>query len=84
MLLCNRAGLDVSIPRSSRVPNSKRRNSQAVSNGANQTLPLAMGLKNEDNVWIGKDPIWKFASINAITYLAAAMFGELLRITLAR
>ncbi|KAJ9605872.1 hypothetical protein H2200_009721 [Cladophialophora chaetospira] len=48
---------------------------QAVSNGANQTLPLAMGLKDKHNEWKGKDPVWKFASINAITYLAAAMFG---------
>jgi hypothetical protein len=49
---------------------------QAVSNGANQTLPVAMGLKDENNEWIGSDPVWKFASINAITYLAAAIFGK--------
>ena len=49
---------------------------QAVSNGANQTLPLAMGLKDKDNEWKGDDAIWKFASINAITYLAAAILGK--------
>ena len=35
-----------------------------------------MGLKDKNNEWQGEDPIWKFASINAITYLAAGIFGK--------
>ena len=48
---------------------------QAVANGANQTMPEAMGLKTKDNEWQGQSPVWKFALINAITYLAASIFG---------
>lgn len=50
---------------------------QSVSNGANQTLPEYFGLKRRcgNHSWNGTSAIWKFAGINSITYLMAAIFG---------
>lgn len=54
---------------------------QSVSNGANQTMPEYLGLKNPSQPfeWLGpnngRKNIWIFAGINAITYLVAGVFG---------
>lgn len=53
---------------------------QSVSNGANQTMPEDLGLKDKTtHHWIGphngRDSIWIFAGINSITYLVAGIFG---------
>ncbi|ETN38614.1 uncharacterized protein HMPREF1541_06651 [Cyphellophora europaea CBS 101466] len=58
---------------------------QSVINGANQTLPEYFGWKLDEpgapgqpgeHRWVNNGPaIWKFAGINAITYLTAGIFG---------
>lgn len=48
---------------------------QSVSNGANQNWPVNFKLLNENGTWKGRKEEWIFASVNAITYLAASMFG---------
>lgn len=52
---------------------------QSVINGANQTLPEYFGWKRTDgehHEWVNNgSAIWKFAAVNAITYLSAGIFG---------
>jgi hypothetical protein len=44
-------------------------------NGANQSWPQQMGLKDSDNNWKDNHSIWIFSGVNAVTYLAASFFG---------
>jgi hypothetical protein len=44
-------------------------------NGANQSWPAQFGLQDENGNWVNDKAVWIYASVNAITYLAASIFG---------